>query len=256
MDIELENEIQKRLHKYHKKMWASYGTIAIDILFLIYMVIFKLDLDICSWSFGIFGTFLIYVAVFAAYAAIAVLACLLEAFGKLEIEKILFEECDPFLYEACAMRIKQPFFKDRVNCNLAVARYYQGNTDAAYDTLMAINPEKLKREFALNYYLLLSMIYFRETWDSKFRSWNRHVAENFLKIKKDRLFLHICVHAIISGGQWQIRTMMQRSDLCRMQRLHQIVFFISCIRLHTATMQRCCTEQQVKRQAPDGIWII
>ena len=161
MDIELENEIQKRLHKYHKKMWASYGTIAIDILFLIYMVIFKLDLDICSWSFGIFGTFLIYVAVFAAYAAIAVLACLLEAFGKLEIEKILFEECDPFLYEACAMRIKQPFFKDRVNCNLAVARYYQGNIDAAYDTLMAINPEKLKREFALNYYLLLSMIYFQ-----------------------------------------------------------------------------------------------
>ena len=48
MDIELENEIQKRLHKYHKKMWASYGAIAIDILFLIYMVIFKLDLDICS----------------------------------------------------------------------------------------------------------------------------------------------------------------------------------------------------------------
>lgn len=81
---------------------------------------------------------------FAAYAAIAVLACLLEAFGKLEIEKILFEECDPFLYEACTMRIKQPFFKDRVNCNLAVARYYQGNIDAAYDTLMAINPEKLK----------------------------------------------------------------------------------------------------------------
>ena len=66
MDIELENEIQKRLHKYHKKMWASYGAIAIDILFLIYMVIFKLDLDICSWSFGIFGTFLIYVAVFCS----------------------------------------------------------------------------------------------------------------------------------------------------------------------------------------------
>ena len=85
---------------------------------------------------------------------------------------------------------------------------------------------------------------------------DRQQAENFIKIKKDRLFLHICVHAIISGGQWQIRTMMQRSDLCRMQRLHQIVFFISCIRLHTATMQRCCTEQQVKRQAPDGIWII
>ena len=56
MDIELENEIQKRLHKYHKKMWASYGAIAIDILFLIYMGIFKLDLDICFiwniWNFS------------------------------------------------------------------------------------------------------------------------------------------------------------------------------------------------------------
>ena len=40
MDIELENEIQKRLHKYHKKMWASYGAIAIDILFLIYIWIY------------------------------------------------------------------------------------------------------------------------------------------------------------------------------------------------------------------------
>lgn len=193
MDIELENEIQKRLHKYHKKMWASYGTIAIDILFLIYMVIFKLDLDICSWSFGIFGTFLIYVAVFAAYAAIAVLACLLEAFGKLEIEKILFEECDPFLYEACAMRIKQPFFKDRVNCNLAVARYYQGNTDAAYDTLMAINPEKLKREFALNYYLLLSMIYFQRDMGQQVPELEQACRRKLSKNKKGQaLFAHLC----------------------------------------------------------------
>lgn len=193
MDIELENEIQKRLHKYHKKMWASYGIIALDILFLIYMVIFKLNPEICSWTFGGFGTFVLYIAVFAAYAAIAIAACLMEAFGKLGIEKILFEECDPVLYEACAMRIKQPFFKDRVKCNLAVARYYQGDIQKTYDTLMQIRPEKLKKGFALNYYVILSAVYFEKELGQQVPELEQACKRQLPKNEKGQnFFKHLC----------------------------------------------------------------
>ena len=146
------------------------------------------------------------------------------------------------------MRIKQPFFKDRVNCNLAVARYYQGNIDAAYDTLMAINPEKLKREFALNYYLLLSMIYFQRDMGQQVPELEQACRRKLSKNKEGQaLFAHLCAcnnfRRAMANKDYDAAFGFMQDAATAPNRL----FLDSCIRLHTATMQRCCTEQQVKR---------
>lgn len=193
MDIEMEKEVQKRLHKYHRKMAVTGGIILVDIVYLIYVAIYLLDPEVTLWTFGGFGSFLLEVTAFLAYGGIAFIAILNEAIAKKEIEKILFEECDPFLYEACVMRMKTPFYKDRVKCNLAVARYFQGNIDGAYDTFMQIRPEKLKREFILNYYSVLSGIYFLKGMGQQVPELEQACRRSLSKNKKGQArFAYLC----------------------------------------------------------------
>lgn len=193
MDIEMEKEVQKRLHKYHMKMAVTGGIILVDIVYLVYVAIYLLDPEVTLWTFGDFGSFLLEVTAFLAYGGIAFIAILNEAIAKKEIEKILFEECDPFLYEACVMRMKTPFYKDRVKCNLAVARYFQGNIDGAYDTFMQIRTEKLKRGFALNYYSVLSGIYFLKGMGQQVPELEQACRRNLSKNKKGQeRFAYLC----------------------------------------------------------------
>lgn len=193
MDMELECEIQKRLHKYYKKLWITYGIIVLDIVYLIYMFVFKLGDDSCFWVFGGIGTILMNLSVFATYAAVGFGACLVKGYAALDNEKILYEECDPILYEGCMMRIKRPLFKNRANCALAIARYYQGDSDRAYNTLMQIRPEKLKKTFALNYYLILSAIYFERGMGDQVPELEQACKSRLSNnAKGQKLFRHLC----------------------------------------------------------------
>ncbi|MDO5589901.1 MAG: hypothetical protein Q4F98_02425 [Lachnospiraceae bacterium] len=193
MDMELENEIRKVLRRYHKKKWIAGAIVILDIAFFVYLYVFKLNTDVCIWAFGNMGAFFMQAFIFIGYMAIAIGAGLLIAFTNMEMQKILFETCDPFLYEACILRTRQIFFKDRVKCNLAVSRYYQGNIEKAYATLMEIRPGKLKKEFLINYYLILSAVYFEKGMGDKVPELEKTCKRRMANNKKgQKLFWYLC----------------------------------------------------------------
>lgn len=158
-DIELRaGEIIKkyRLHKY-----ISCGIVTVDIVFLIYMIVFKMDYRI-SYIVGGFSSLLLTVSVFAMYAVIAAVAVFVKWVGAVKIDMALYEQCDPFVYEACLGRLRTFFYKERFACLHAIAQYYQGNFRGAEEILRNVNLYKLKGMFKVNYYIIMSSICFRK----------------------------------------------------------------------------------------------
>lgn len=148
------NEIMK---KYWVHTWISYAIVLLDIIFLIYMVVFKMDYRI-NYIIGGFAELLLIISVFALYGVIAAIAVLVKWLGAVKIDKALYEECDPFVYEACLDRLHPLFYKERFAVLHAMARYYQGDEYTAEEILRNVNMYKLKGLYKLNYYILLSAI--------------------------------------------------------------------------------------------------
>ena len=68
------NEIMK---KYWVHTWISYVIVLLDIIFLIYMVVFKMDYRI-NYIIGGFAELLLIISVFALYGVIAAIAILVK----------------------------------------------------------------------------------------------------------------------------------------------------------------------------------
>lgn len=148
------------MRKYRQYKYISWGIVLLDIIFLIYMVVFKMDYRI-SYIVGGFASLLLTVSVFALYAVIAAAAVFVKWIGALKIDQALYEDCDPFVYEACLNKLRTLFYKERFACLHAMSQYYQGNVRGAEEILRNVNLYKLKGIYKLNYYIIMSAILFR-----------------------------------------------------------------------------------------------
>lgn len=161
--------VNQVMAEYYKRKWTGVGICAAAIIYLIYLGIFRMDYRI-SLVVGGFASFLLTLSVFVIYIMLAALAIFMLRYAARAISETLSEACDPYLYESCLNRLTVLFYKDRLTCNYALAQYYQGDFDRAWDTLRRVNIYKLKGSFKLNYYILLSALYFK-------RGMGGHVAE-------------------------------------------------------------------------------
>lgn len=169
MEYHIEPAVNQVMAKYYRRKWTGVGICAAAVIYLIYLEIYRMDYRI-SLVVGGFASFLLTISVFAVYLVLAAFAIFMMRYGARAISETLSEACDPYLYEACLNRLNILFYKDRLACNYALAQYYQGEFDRAWGTLQRINVYKLKGSFKLNYYILLSSLYFK-------RGMGGHVAE-------------------------------------------------------------------------------
>ena len=142
MEKDIELKAGEIMRKYRQYKYISWGIVLLDIIFLIYMVVFKMDYRI-SYIVGGFASLLLTVSVFALYAVIAAAAVFVKWIGALKIDQALYEDCDPFVYEACLNKLRTLFYKERFACLHAMSQY------------------KLKGIYKLNYYIIMSAILFR-----------------------------------------------------------------------------------------------
>lgn len=161
MERDTELRAGEIIKKYRTHKYISCGIIALDIVFLVYMFIFKMDYRI-NYIVGGFASLLLTVSVFALYAVIGAVAVLVEWLGAMKIHLALYEECDPFVYESCLNRLHPFFYKERFACLSAVARYYQGDFHGAEEILRNVNLYKLKGMYKVNYYIIMSSIFFKK----------------------------------------------------------------------------------------------
>lgn len=159
MDGQMELELRQIISKYRTRRGLSFAVLAAGIAYFLYLTIFKLDYRL-GLVFGGVASVLLTVSVFLVFFIVWAAAMLLSLTAVNIIVSVLTDRCDPYLYEACLIRTAGPFYRDRLECNRAVAQYAQGNFARAFETLQHVNVYKLKGQFRLNYYTLLSDIYF------------------------------------------------------------------------------------------------
>ncbi len=181
------NEIMK---KYWVHTWISYAIVLLDIIFLIYMVVFKMDYRI-NYIIGGFAELLLIISVFALYGVIAAIAILVKWLGAVKIDMALYEECDPFVYEACLDRLHPLFYKERFAVLHAMARYYQGDEYTAEEILRNVNMYKLKGLYKLNYYILLSAISLKKGEGMRAAEFEKSYRRSLKKSKKEQIFFKI-----------------------------------------------------------------
>lgn len=167
MDCNMEYEVRRRMSQYRKRKWQGVGILVLAIAYL-YYTNFNVDYRV-RWIVGGIPYFLLVLSIFFTYAILAAVSIVVIRSGGIQISRILTDECDPFLYEACLNSSRIWMFKDRVVCNRAMAQYYQGNFEAAWQTLQRVQVKKLKGSFKINYYMILSSLYFRNGMGGKVR---------------------------------------------------------------------------------------
>lgn len=161
MERDIELRAEEIMRKYRKHKYISWGLVALDIIFLVYMFIFKMDYRM-NYIVGGFASFLLMVSVIALYVVIAVIAVLVKWLGAMKIHLALYEECDPFVYESCLNKLHPFFYKERFACLHAIARYYQGDFHGAEEILRNVNLYKLKGMYKVNYYIIMSSVFFKK----------------------------------------------------------------------------------------------
>lgn len=161
MERDIELKAKEIIGKYRIHKCISWGIVALDIIFLIYMVIFKMDYRL-TYVVGGFASLLLTVSVFVLYGVIAVIAIFVKWIGAVKIDLALYEQCDPFVYEACLDKLHTFFFRERFACLHAIAQYYQGNFYRAEEILRNVNLYKLKGMYKVNYYIIMSAICFKK----------------------------------------------------------------------------------------------
>lgn len=161
MERDTELRAGEIIKKYRTHKYISCGIVALDIVFLVYMLIFKMDYRI-NYIIGGFASLLLTVSVFALYAVIGAIAVLVKWLGAMKIHLALYEECDPFVYESCLNKLHPFFYKERFACLRAIARYYQGDFYGAEEILRNVNLYKLKGMYKVNYYIIMSSVFFKK----------------------------------------------------------------------------------------------
>lgn len=148
------------MRECRKRKWISNAIVVLDIILLVYLAIFKHEY--ISYMVGGFTYFLIVLSVFSLYGVIGAAAIFIRYQGMIKIDRAFFEECDPFVYEECLNRLHIVFYKERFALLHAMARYYQGDSRGAEEMLRNINLYKLKGAYKVNYYILMSSIFFEK----------------------------------------------------------------------------------------------
>ncbi len=159
MDYSIEFEARRRLAQFRRQKWLGAAVLALAVIYLLHME-FAAAAEV-RWFVGGFSYFLIEVSIFLVYGLLAVAALFIMRSAAAQFGRIMTDECDPFLYEACLNNARIWSFKDRAACNRALAQYYQGNFDASLNTLQGIQVRKLRGAFKANYYTIMSALYFR-----------------------------------------------------------------------------------------------
>lgn len=167
MDYNLEYEAGKRMSACRKRKWQGAGILALAVIYLLYLD-FGVDYRV-SWMIGGISYSLLVLSVLLVYVMLAAASILVMRSSGVQLNRILADECDPFLYEACLNRARIWFYKDRAACSRAMALYYQGNFDAAWNVFQGIQVQKLRGGFKINYYIILSALYFRNGMGERVR---------------------------------------------------------------------------------------
>ena len=160
----MEAEVKKRLKPYYK--WKGIALLIYIVGTVNYLYFILAGEDQLYWTsghiyvmlqFGMLVLFLLSLTLFQ----------ILYTVGNMKLASILSVEGDPFLFESClcgrAFGIKKRDFL----LNQAIARFYQGNFEGAWESIQKIRPEKLKRTLLLNYYIIRSALCFRLGMDEQ-----------------------------------------------------------------------------------------
>ena len=187
----MESEVKKRKAQLYKYQGIGFGICILGIIYLCCMIS-GIDTYYVEWAFGRGVSFLLSFSIILVYALFVAAGCIVARRGGVRISEILSEECDPFLYEACISGRGRLFYRERVLCNLALARYYQGNYDKAWETLKGIDPHKLRGIFKANFYILLSDLYFKRGMGMGVRGIEEEFRQSMKGKREQRYFEMLC----------------------------------------------------------------
>ena len=187
----MESEVKKRKAQLYKYQGIGFGICILGIIYLCCMI-FGIDTYYVEWAFGRGVSFLLSFSIILVYALFVAAGCIVARRGGVRISEILSEECDPFLYEACISGRGRLFYRERVLCNLSLARYYQGNYDKAWETLKGIDPHKLRGIFKANFYILLSDLYFKRGMGMGVRGIEEEFRQSMKGKREQRYFEMLC----------------------------------------------------------------
>lgn len=190
MERDIELKSGEILKKYRLHKWISNIIVVLDIAVIIYMIIFKMDYRI-TYVVGGFASFLLTLGIFALYAVIGIVAVLIKRVGAVKIERALYDQCDPFVYEACLDKLHVIFYKERFACLHAIANYYQGNYGRAEEILRRINQYKLTGIYKLNYYILMSALCFRKGEGQRVAEFERIYLTGTKKKKSEQMYFRM-----------------------------------------------------------------
>lgn len=193
MDYDMELKIRNVISKYRKRKAVGYGIVILAVLYLVYLAIFKMDYRV-DLVLGSWASFLLYLSVFVVYLVLAIGGLGIIATAGEVIANVLADDCDPYLYAACFDRVSGVFYRDRIDCNRAMAVFYQGEFDRAFEILQRINVYKLKGVFRYNYYSLMSSIYFKRGLGMHVTELEQAYRAGMKKNKRDqRFFQMLCL---------------------------------------------------------------
>lgn len=189
-ETDLETKARQIMAHYRKRKYLGFAVVALDIIYLVYLVIFKMDARI-DYVMGGFASLLLTVSVFIVYAVIALIGLVIIWSGASKIDAALSQMCDPYLYEACLNRMRVWRYKDRFACLRGMAKYYQGDIDKAEETFRNINVYKLKGMTKINYYLLMSAIYFQRGMGQRVTELEQAYRAGIKKSKREQLYFQM-----------------------------------------------------------------
>lgn len=159
IEMGLQEEAKRRFGKYRKRKYKGGLVSAVAILYFVFIG-FHVDYSKIQDVFSGIGKILIELSIVLVFFVIYIIGLLIIQGSGIEIQKILFEECNPYLYEACLRKCRVLWKRDAFTCTLAAAKYYQGDKEQMYHELQSIQVFKLKRTALVNYYSLMSDYYF------------------------------------------------------------------------------------------------
>lgn len=190
MDENMELEVRKRVAQYRKRKCLGVAVWIIGAFNFLYLL-FKIDSRI-KWIIGGYGCFIIGISQLLLTLVLFIICEIIIMSGMSKISSALSMDCDPFLYEACILKSGSFLYKDRFLCNQAMAQYYQGKFELAWETFQRIEEYKLKGKFKLNYYILMSSLYFRRGMGQQVRELEEAYRKTAQNKRERKNFQMLC----------------------------------------------------------------
>lgn len=154
-----QKEVDRRLRNYRLQRYLGAAGFALTALHLFFML---LNVGRVFWITAYISLAVEISVIIAHFAVLVVLGVVIRG-AWVWIDGALYRGCDPYLMEACLYRTGEGRNRGNVKrLSLAMAQYYQGNFEQAWNTLQHVDPSGLKKNIRLNYYILRSSLCFRK----------------------------------------------------------------------------------------------